>query len=123
LDEPPAIEFRDPQPPQSVLKKGEARRFGSPNAFAHLLKVLPMQLNQIAECFRVAGASREGGFTAIDTPLDLKRPFLGVLSTKECLIDIFSFPPHLGSPGPRIELCERRQNVCAPCALSRRTAA
>ena len=58
-------------------------------------------------------------FAAIDAPLDLKRPFLGILSAQECVIDIFSFPPHLGSPRPGIELGERRQNVRAPCALSR----
>jgi len=100
LDEPPAIEFRDPQPPQSVFKKGEAHPFGTTNAFAHLLQVFAMQLDQIAECFRIAGASCDCGFAAIDAPLDLQRPFLSVLSAQECLIDIFSFPPHLGSPGP-----------------------
>jgi hypothetical protein len=83
------------------------------------LQVFAMQLDQIAECFRVAGASRDCGFAAIDAPLDLKRPFLGILSAQECVIDIFSFPPHLGSPGPGIELGERRQNERAPCALSR----
>jgi hypothetical protein len=72
---------------------------------------------------RVAGASCEGRFAAIDTSLDLKRPFLSVFSAEERLIDIFSFPPHLGSPGTGIEFGEGRQNVCAPCALSRRTAA
>src|SRR5580700_2973721 len=123
LDEPPAIEFWDPQPPQSVFKKGEAHPFGTTNAFADPLQVFAMQLDQIAECFRVAGASRDCGFAAIDAPLDLKRPFLGILSAQERLIDIFSFPPHLGSLGPGIELGECRQNVCAPCALSRRTAA
>ena len=80
LDEPPAIKFRDPQPPQPVLKKGEAGRLGSSNGFAYLLKVFAMQLNQISECFRVPRASREGGFATIDTPLDLKRLFLGVLA-------------------------------------------
>ena len=50
-------------------------------------------------------------------------PFLGVLAAKKCLVDIFSFPPHLDSPGTRFELRESRQTVCAPRALSRRTAA
>jgi hypothetical protein len=71
-----------------------------------------MQLDQIAECFRVAGASRDCGF-AIDAPLDLKRPFLGILSAQECLIDIFSFPPHLGSPRPELSL----ENAAKTCAL------
>jgi hypothetical protein len=78
-----------------------------------------MQLEQVAERFCVTGGSRDGRFAAIDAPFDLKRPFLGVLSAKECLIDMFSFPPHLGSPGSEIELGERRQT----CALSRGTAA
>ena len=62
LDEPPAIEFWDPQPLQSVFKKGEAHPFGTTNAFADPLQVFAMQLDQIAECFRVAGASRDCGF-------------------------------------------------------------
>jgi hypothetical protein len=106
-----------------MLKKGQARRLGSSDAFADLLQVFAVQLNQIAECFRFAGASRQGGFAAVDTSLDLKGPFLGVLSAQECLIDIFSFPPNLASPGTGFELGECRQIVCAPCALSRRTAA
>jgi hypothetical protein len=72
-----------------------------------------MQLDQVAERFCVTGALRDGKFAAIDAPSDLKRPVLGVPSAKECLIDIFSFPPHLGSPGSGIELGERRQT----CAL------
>ena len=81
-----------------------------------------MQLDQVAERFCVTGGSRDGRFAAIDAPFDLKRPFLGVLSVKECLIDIFSFPWRLGSLGPQIELGERRQDMRAPCALRRRTA-
>jgi hypothetical protein len=50
LDETPAIKFRDSQPPQSVLKRGQARRFGSSNTFAYLLQVFTAQLNQIADC-------------------------------------------------------------------------
>jgi hypothetical protein len=37
LDKPPAIKLRDLQPPQPVVKKGEAGRFGSSNAFTHFL--------------------------------------------------------------------------------------
>jgi len=80
-----------------VFKKGEAHPFGTTNAFAHLLQVFAMQLDQIAECFRVARASRDGGFAAIDTPPDLKRPFLSAVSAQERLIDIFSFPWRLDS--------------------------
>jgi hypothetical protein len=100
LDEASAIEFRDPQPAQSALEESEARSLRSSDGFAHLLKVLAMQLDQIAERLRVAGASRQGGLAPVDASLDLKRPFLGVLSAKECLVDIFSFPWRLGSPGP-----------------------
>jgi hypothetical protein len=89
----------------ACLRQG---RPGTTNAFAHLLQVFAMQLDQIAERFRVAGASCDGRFVAIDAPLDVKRPFLGVLSAQECLIDIFSFPWRLSSR--------------APCALCRRTA-
>ena len=62
----------------------------------------------------VTGGSRDCRFAAVYAPFDLKRPFLGVLSAKECLIDILSFPPHLGSPGSGIELGECRQ-TCALC--------
>ena len=37
LDEPSAIEFRDPQASQPLLKKGKARRLGSSDGFADLL--------------------------------------------------------------------------------------
>ena len=87
------------------------------------LEVFAMQLNQIAERLGVPRLSRESKFAAINPSLDLKRPFLGVLSTAECLVDIFSFSPNLGTPGTGIELRECRQSVCAPCAPSRRTAA
>jgi hypothetical protein len=73
-----------------------------------------MQLDEVAERFCVTGGSRDGRFAAIDAPLDLKRPSLGVLSAKERLIDILSFPPHLDSPGTGIELGEHRQ-TCALC--------
>ncbi len=113
----------DSQRPQPVLKEGETRRLRSSDAFSDVLKILAMQLNQITERFRLTRASYQSGFAAIDTPLDIECPFLGVLAAEERPVDILSFPPHLDSPGARFELCESRQNVCAPCALSRRTAA
>lgn len=123
LDEPLTIELWDSQRPQPVLKEGETRRLRSSDAFPDVLKVLAMQLNQITERFRLTRASYQSGFAAIDTPLDIECPFLGVLAAEERFVDILSFPPHLDSPGARFELCESRQNMCAPCALSRRTAA
>jgi len=82
-----------------------------------------MQLNQISNRFSVVRPLRQGGLAAIDTALNLKSPYLGVFSAEEGLVDIFSFPSHLDSPGTRLEFREGRQNVCAPCAPSRRIAA
>ena len=55
--------------------------------------------NQTAECFRFSRASYQSWVAAIDTLLDLECLFLGVLAAEECFVDIFSFPPHLDSPG------------------------
>ena len=123
LDEPCAIELRNSEPSQPLLEKGKARRLGSPDGFSYLPKVFAMEIDQIAERLGVPGASHKGRVATIDAPLDIERPFLRVLSAKECVVDIFSFPPHLNSPGTGIELRERRQGVFAPCALSRRIAA
>ena len=70
-------------------------------------------------CWRSPTSS--GLFASIDSPLDLDRPFLGVLWARESLVDIFSFPPHLGSTATGLR--ERCQSVCAPCAPTRRNAA
>ena len=123
LDEPCAIELRKSQPPQPFLEKVEARRPGSPDGLSYLLKVFAMQGDQIAESPGLARASRQRRVAAVDSSLDIERPLFGVLPAKERLVDIFSFPPHLNAPGTGTQLCERRQSVCAPCALSRRTAA
>jgi hypothetical protein len=117
-----AIELRKSQPSQPFLEKGEARRLGSSDGLSYLLKVFAMQADQISESPGLARASRQRRVAAIDPSLDIERPFLAVFPAQECLVDILSFPPHLDPPGPGIELREGRQNVRAPCAVSRRTA-
>ena len=74
-----------------------------------------MQLDQVAERFCVTGGSRDGRFAAIDAPFDLKRPFLGIPSAKECLIDIFSFPPHLARQDPELSLVNVAKRVRSVC--------
>jgi hypothetical protein len=66
--------------------------------------VVATQLDQIVDYFHVAGASADV-VRPIDAPLNRERPFLGVLSAEERLIDIFSFPPQVDSPEPGIEFC------------------
>ena len=80
-----------------------------------------MQLNQVGECFRVPRASRESGFATIDTPLDLERPFLGVLSAAERLVDNFPFRRTWTRQEPELSFVIVAK-VCAPCAPSCRTA-
>ena len=109
LDEPPAIEFRDPQPPQSVFKKGEAHPFGTTNAFADPSQAFAMQLDQIAECFRVAGASRDCGFAAIDTPLDPSAS----LRRRNVSLTYFPFRRTWARLDPELSL----ENVAKTCAL------
>ena len=48
-----AIEFREPEPPESVFEKGKARRLRSSNRLADFLKILAVQFNQVGERFRV----------------------------------------------------------------------
>jgi transposase len=77
------------------------------------------QLAQFAKVVE-AGPDREIDGVVRWRRIDLKR----VIGEKFGVdFDILSFSPHLDSPGSRIELCEGRQNVCAPCAESGRTAA
>jgi hypothetical protein len=97
------------------LRSSQTGRFGSPNAFADLLQVFSMQRDQIAECFGVARGSRDGGFAAVDAPLDLKRPFLGVFPAQECLVTYFPFP-RTWAPQERefslVNVAKRVRSVC-----------
>ena len=65
-----------------------------------------MHGDQIAERFRVAAGSRDGGFAAVDASFDLEGPLLVLLPAEECLIDRSSVTPRLSAPGPGIELCK-----------------
>ena len=56
---------------------------------------------------------RHGGLAAVDTALNLKRPFLGVFSAKEGLVDIFSFSPHWARQEPDLSFVK----VAKTCAL------
>ena len=96
-----------------MFKKGEAHPFGTTNAFADPLQVFAMQLDQIAECFRVAGASRDCGFAAIDAPLDLKRPFLASFRRKNVSLTYFPFRRTWARQDPELSL----ENVAKTCAL------
>jgi transposase len=67
--------------------------------------------------------SREPRTKAIGPPFNLEAHSSASLRRRNVSLTYFSFPPHLDSPGTRFELRESRQTVCAPRALSRRTAA
>ncbi len=84
---------------ESLIEEDEASPLGPPDLFTHLMQVFPVKRDEIAETSRIAGVAGCGWFLAIDPPLNIDRPFLGVLPTEECLIDILSFSSDLNSPG------------------------
>ena len=53
LDKPRPIEFREPEPPESMFEKGKASRLRSSNRLADFLKILAVQFNQVGERLRV----------------------------------------------------------------------
>lgn len=56
-----------------------------------------MKSDKIAKKLGLSG-SRSCGLLTINSSLDIQRPFLGVLTADERLIDVFSFTPDLGTP-------------------------
>jgi hypothetical protein len=57
--------------------------------------------DEVTDELGVPGSSG-GRFLAVDPPLDVERPLLGVLSASEGLVDIFPFAPDLGAPRTRL---------------------
>jgi hypothetical protein len=58
---------------------------------------LAVKRNEIAEKLGFSGP-RSCGLLTINSSLDIQRPFFGVLSADERLIDVFSLTPDLGTP-------------------------
>jgi hypothetical protein len=98
FDEALAIKFGKAKMPESLLQEDKACGLGTPNFLGDLFQVFPVELDEIAKISRIAGFTGRGRLLAIDPPFDINRPFLCVLPTKECLIDIFSFSSDLDPP-------------------------
>jgi hypothetical protein len=73
LNEPRGIELRNSQSSQPFVEQGSARRLGSSDWLPDLSKIRSMQVDQIAECHGVPGASRERRIAAIDPSFDIQR--------------------------------------------------
>jgi hypothetical protein len=81
-----------------LIKEDEAGRLGSSHKLANFFEIPAVQSYEVAEEFGVTGSTCSRRLLAVDPPLNVKRPFLRVLPTKECLIDIFSLSSDLGPP-------------------------
>jgi hypothetical protein len=84
--------------PKSFVQEDEAGSLGATDILPDLFQVVAMKRDEIAEELDVAGFARRCRFLAIDPPLDINGPFLRVLSTEECLVDIFPLSSDLDSP-------------------------
>ena len=69
--------------------------------FADLLEVRAVKRDEVAHELGVSGPG-SGRFLAVDAPLDVECPFLGILSAPEGLVDIFTLAPNLGAPRTRL---------------------
>ncbi|KJC55867.1 hypothetical protein UP10_36215 [Bradyrhizobium sp. LTSPM299] len=58
---------------------------------------MTVKRDKIAEKLGFSGP-RSRGLLPINSSLDIQRPFLGVLTADERLVDVFSFTPDLGTP-------------------------
>jgi hypothetical protein len=84
--------------PKSFIEEGEAGSLGTADILPDLFQVLAMERDEIAEELDVAKSARHCRFLAIDPPLDIDAPFLGVLSAEKCLVDILPLSSDLNSP-------------------------
>src|SRR5450631_2069809 len=99
--------------PKSFVQEAEAGSLGTTDVLSDLFQVLAMKRDEIAEELDVAGFARRCRFLAIDPPLDIDAPFLRILSTEKCLVDIFPLSSDLDSPRARFQ----SGDSCHACAL------
>jgi hypothetical protein len=84
-----------------LIKEDEAGCLRSSDSLANFFEIVAVKRYEVAEESGVTGSTRRRRLLAVDLSLNVERPFLRVLPTKECLIDIFPFSSDLGSPGTR----------------------
>lgn len=107
--------------PKSFVQEDEAGSLGTTDVLPHLFQVLMMKRDEIVEELDVTGFVRRCQFLAIDPPLDIDAPFLGVFSAEKCLVDIFPLSSDLGSPRAGFQSGDSC-HACALRALRRRKA-
>lgn len=71
---------------------------GAADLDTYFFHVLTKERDEIAEEFRVTRLARDDGFLTVNAALHIKRPFLGILSAKERLLDVSPLATDLGSP-------------------------
>ena len=98
FDEALSIKLWKTKMPKSFVQEDEAGSLGTTDVFPDLFQVLAVERDEIAEELDVARLACRCRFLAIDPPLDIDAPFLRILSTEKCLVDIFPLSSDLDSP-------------------------
>jgi hypothetical protein len=98
FDKALAIELWKLKMPKPFIQEDEAGSLGTTDVLPDLFQVLAMERDQIAEELDVARLACRRRLLAIDPSLDIDAPFLRVLSTEKCLVDIFPLSSDLDSP-------------------------
>jgi hypothetical protein len=98
FDKALSIEIWKTKVPESFVQENEARSLGTTDILPHFFQVLAMKRDEIAKELDVTEFACRCRFLAIDPPLDVDGPFFRVLSTEECLVDIFPLSSELDSP-------------------------
>jgi hypothetical protein len=101
FDEPLAVKVAKPEMPESLIKEPETCSLGPSDSLANFFEIMAVKCYEFAEEFGVTGSTRCRRLLSVDLPLNVERPFLGILSAEECLVDIFPLSSDLGSPGTR----------------------
>jgi hypothetical protein len=109
--------------PKSFVQEDEAGSFGTTDVLADLLQVLTMKRNEITEELDVAGFVRRCRFLAIDPPLDIDAPFVGVLRRRNVSLTYFPFRRSWALEKPDFSLvidATRVRSVCTEASKSRK---
>jgi len=101
LDQPFTIKLSNAEMAQPFVEKIQAGIFRPTKLLADFLKVRAVKSDKITHQLGISGSGR-GRFLAVDPPLDVECPFLGILSAPEGLVDIFSLAADLGAPRTRL---------------------
>jgi hypothetical protein len=101
FDETLSIKLRKTKMSKSFVQEDEAGSLGTTDVLPDLFQVLAVERDEIAKELDVARLACCCRFLATDPALDIDAPFLRVLPSEKCLVDIFSLSSDLDSPRAR----------------------